>query len=147
MQAWQKPPVETAAQPVRNLVPVPSPGANEILLKILAAGVCHSDSYILETPSVRLPSNEPFTLGHEGCGEIVSLGPSTDGTKLSVGQRVSVVPAPGCKQKDCRECGKGLERLCKRMGSYGFQQPGFFAPYVVVKDWAVVPVPDGEFVY
>ncbi|GAB7341067.1 hypothetical protein MBLNU457_7387t1 [Dothideomycetes sp. NU457] len=142
MQAWQKPAVETAPEPVRNSVPVPSPGEHEILLKILAAGVCHSDSYLLETPRTLQVHKEPFTLGHEGCGEIVSLGSNVDETKISIGQRVSVVLAPGCKQKGCTECNRGLERLCKRMGIYGFQQPGFFAPYVVVKDWAVVPVPE-----
>lgn len=145
MQAWQKPAVDTAASPVSNTVPVPSPGSHEILLRILAAGVCHSDSYLLSAARTLLVHKEPFTLGHEGCGEIVSLGPGTDSAKFRPGQRVSVVLAPGCKAAECTECKRGLERLCKRMGIYGFQQQGFFAPYVVVKDWAVVPVPGGEF--
>lgn len=144
MQAWQKPAVATAPEPVRNSVSVPSPGEHEILLKILAAGVCHSDSYLLEGSHTLQVHKEPFTLGHEGCGEIVSLGSNVDESKVRIGQRVSIVLAPGCKQKECGECKRGLERRCKRFGIYGFKQQGFFAPYVAVKEWAVVSVPDGE---
>jgi len=144
MQAWQKPPSETPTKPVRNSVPVPSPGRSEVLLRILAAGVCHSDSLILESPSPPDLHKEPFTLGHEGCGEVIALGSNVNPAMVSIGQRVAIFAVPGCRENDCRECGKGLQRLCQKLGMYGLQQPGFFAPYVAVKDWAVVPVPDGE---
>jgi len=144
MQAWQKPPSETPTNPVRNSIPVPSPDSHEVLLKILAAGVCHSDSLILETPRTINIHKEPFTLGHEACGEIVSLGREVDESKFRIGQRVAIHIVPGCQETNCRECSKGLQRLCQRMGMYGLKQPGFFASYAVVKDWAVVPVPDGE---
>lgn len=59
------------ANPVPQTIPVPTPAANQILVKVLAAGVCHSDVGVL-TPGGSLNAFVPaitFTLGHEGAGE------------------------------------------------------------------------------
>ena len=135
-------------------IPVPEPGENEILVRILAAGVCHSDLTILASPDL---TPAPITIGHEGCGEIVAFGPEThegmgvggtlgkgqDG--LKVGDRVSLHCSPGCQRADCGECGRGLYTMCLNLGLHGMRIPGFYAEFAVVKRWGAVKVPEGMY--
>src|SRR5438309_5738689 len=98
--------------------PDPEPQGEEVLLRVEAAGVCHSDVHIwdghfdlgggqqisLESRGVRLP----FTMGHEIAGEVAALGPRASGVK--VGDKVVAYPWIGCGE--CAVCRKGEELLC-----------------------------------
>ena len=100
--------------------PDPEPQGEEVLLRVEAAGVCHSDVHIwdghfdlgggqhisLESRGVQLP----FTMGHEIAGEVVALGPQASGVKP--GDKVVAYPWIGCGQ--CAVCKKGEELLCLR---------------------------------
>src|SRR5665811_122677 len=96
----------------------PKPAGSEVLLKVLAAGVCHSDLHIwegfydlgggkilrLQDRGVKLP----LTMGHENVGEVVAVGPRARGVK--VGDKRLVYPWIGCGT--CMVCKRGDEQLC-----------------------------------
>ena len=102
----------------RGTTRIPSRKGEEVLLRVEAAGVCHSDVHIwdghfdlgdgrqisLESRGVHLP----FTMGHEIAGEVVALGPQASGVK--VGDKVVAYPWIGCGE--CAVCRKGDELLC-----------------------------------
>lgn len=118
--------------------PTPEPKGTEVLLKVLAAGVCHSDLHIadgwfdmgggkrlnLEDRGMKLP----LTLGHENVGEVVALGPDARGVKI--GQRVLADPWIGCGT--CPACQRGDDNLCRAMRSLGVFSNGGYATHVVV---------------
>lgn len=89
MTAWQW--VGTGEPITRATVPVPQPGPGEVLLRVRAAGMCHSDIGELDEPSwaVNILRN-PITLGHEIAGDIVALGAGVD--RVAVGERFGVHP-------------------------------------------------------
>ena len=82
------------------------PGPDELLIKILAAGVCHSDLSVINGDR---PRPTPVALGHEAVGEVVQTGPGS--SDLKVGQRVSMVFVPSCGHCDC--CAEGRPALCE----------------------------------
>ena len=83
-----------------------APGPEEVLVKILAAGVCHSDLSVINGDR---PRPTPIALGHEAVGEVVSTGASI--SDLKVGQRVSMVFVPSCGHCSC--CAEGRPALCE----------------------------------
>lgn len=83
-----------------------APGPDEVLVKILAAGVCHSDLSVINGDR---PRPTPLALGHEAVGEVVSTGASV--TDLKTGQRVSMVFVPSCGHCAC--CAEGRPALCE----------------------------------
>ena len=93
-------------------VPTPEPGPGQVLVRVLAAGVCGSDLHGYRRPDQVL--DPPRTKGHELAGEVAALGPGVAG--LSVGQRVGVEPAHliGCGH--CRWCRRGDTQLCPELG-------------------------------
>src|SRR5688572_24868953 len=103
----------------------PQPAGTEVLLKVLAAGVCHSDLHLSEGyfdlgGGKRLSLADrgmklPITLGHENVGEVVALGPQAKGVKI--GARMLVNPWIGCGE--CTVCKRGEENLCRAMRSLG----------------------------
>jgi propanol-preferring alcohol dehydrogenase len=126
LTAWQRPP-ELCDVPV----PVPGPGA--VLLRVAAAGLCHSDLHLMHWPPGSLPYELPFTLGHEVAGTVVALGPGADG--VAVGDSVLVYGPWGCG--GCRRCSLGEEHLCERAAATpkrgcGLGHDGGLAEFVVV---------------
>jgi len=126
-------------QPLRlNEQPTPEPKGTEVLLKTLAAGVCHSDLHIadgyfdmgggkklsLEDRGMKLP----VTLGHENVGEVVATGPDARGVK--VGQRMMADPWIGCGK--CPACQRNEDNLCTAMRSLGVFSNGGYADYIMV---------------
>ncbi|KAJ9637561.1 hypothetical protein H2204_004710 [Knufia peltigerae] len=142
MMAWQKHiPSKT---PVREEIPVPTPQDDEVLVKIHAVGVCHSDYSIkeLEVHPVEFTSGRmKFTMGHEGCGEVVSMGPRAH--KYQIGDMVALLCVPGCNGAECPECSGGVPQVCLVGPRYGAGPDGFFAPYAVVREHASIKVPRG----
>ncbi len=118
--------------------PDPEPKGEEVLLRVEAAGVCHSDVHIwgghfdlgdgkrlpLEARGVHLP----LTMGHEIAGEVAALGPHASGVK--VGDKVVAYPWIGCGE--CRVCQKGQELLCNRPHILGVDRPGGYGTHVIV---------------
>ena len=82
------------------------PRRNEIMVKMAAAGMCHSDDHFA-TGDIAVDIL-PFCGGHEGCGEVVKVGPDTDGFRE--GDRVVFSFLPGCGR--CRWCATGRQNLC-----------------------------------
>jgi D-arabinose 1-dehydrogenase-like Zn-dependent alcohol dehydrogenase len=118
--------------------PDPQPQGTEVLLKVEACGVCHSDLHLQEghfdlgagrkleisTLGVALP----HTLGHEIVGEVVAVGPHATGAQI--GDKRIVHPWIGCGA--CEFCERGEELLCGRMRSLGARTNGGYAEYVLV---------------
>ena len=118
--------------------PDPEPQGEEVLLRVEAAGVCHSDVHIwdghfdlgdgkqisLESRGVHLP----FTMGHEIAGEVVALGPQASG--VAVGDKVVAYPWIGCGE--CAVCRKGEELLCLNPRTLGTRRAGGYATHVLV---------------
>ncbi|MFB7943382.1 NAD(P)-dependent alcohol dehydrogenase [Kitasatospora phosalacinea] len=116
-------------------VPDPEPGPGQVLLKVTAAGVCHSDIAVMSWPAEQLPFPLPLTLGHEGVGTVAALGAGVTG--LTEGESVAVYGPWGCGS--CAKCAEGKENYCLRAGSLGIMPPGLGAPgamaeYMVVDD-------------
>ena len=82
------------------------PGEGELLLRIHAAGLCHSD---LSTINGDRPRQMPMVLGHEAAGEVMELGPGVK--DLKVGDRVVLVFVPSCGH--CIPCAEGRPALCE----------------------------------
>lgn len=67
--------VDGHGMPLRLVdLPVPAPGPGEILIKLLASGVCHSDVHGWRGDSVASPLPDPYILGHEGVGIVAAVG-------------------------------------------------------------------------
>jgi propanol-preferring alcohol dehydrogenase len=117
----------------------PDPGPGEVLVKVGAAGVCHSDLHIIEAPAeAGFPM--PFTLGHENAGWVETVGPGVTG--WATGEPVAVYGISGCGQ--CRACLRGRENACQvnRIGGPGFTRDGGMAEYVSVPARQLVRIGD-----
>lgn len=119
-------------------VPVPEPGPGEALVRVLAAGVCHTElQFLAGTVNFGVA---PLTLGHEVAGEIVALGEGVD--QRRVGERVAVYYYTPCGE--CGWCAAGREQLCPNLGpQIGFSADGGFAEYVRVAARNLLPLPEG----
>ena len=121
-------------------VPVPVPGAEEVLVRLEASGLCHTDIHAArgEWPVKPTP---PFIPGHEGVGVIERLG-SGNAHGLQEGMRIAL-PWLGYACGDCRYCNSGRETLCLSQQNTGYSINGGFADYAVGHARHVVRVPDG----
>lgn len=116
----------------------PQPQGTEVLVRVQAAGLCHSDLHIWEgyydlgggkklslaDRGIKLP----LTLSHEICGEIVAAGP--DAGDVKTGTVAVVHPWIGCGK--CAACERGEENICMKPQSLGVMRDGGFADYVIV---------------
>jgi propanol-preferring alcohol dehydrogenase len=105
-------------------VPVPEPGPGQVLLKVTAAGLCHSDLAVMGWPEEQFPYALPMTLGHEGVGTVAALGSGVEG--LAEGDAVAVYGPWGCGR--CRGCAQGKENCCPYAAGLGILPPGLGAP-------------------
>ena len=93
------------AEPELVDIPSPVPGPGQVLLQVTAAGVCHSDAFIMGLPEDRYGYGLPLTLGHEGAGRVVEVGPGVD--TIDLGTDVVVYGPWGCGL--CWHCAQGME--------------------------------------
>jgi D-arabinose 1-dehydrogenase-like Zn-dependent alcohol dehydrogenase len=117
---------------------VPAPKGTEVLLKVRAAGLCHTDLHLWEGSydmggGKRLTLAErgivpPLTLSHEICGEVVSAGESAG--PVQTGVPYLIHPWIGCGE--CAACKRGEENICVKPQALGVARPGGFAEYVLV---------------
>jgi alcohol dehydrogenase len=117
---------------------VPKPGRHEVLIKVHACGVCHSDSVTVGGlfPGIVYPR----VPGHEVIGTIESVGPDVDG--WSAGTRVGVGWFPGsCGY--CRQCRRSQAFACENVhGATGVSRDGGYATHMVADASALAHVPD-----
>ncbi len=117
-------------------LPVPQPKAREVLVKISACGVCHTE---LDEIEGRLQPKLPIILGHEIVGQVESLGSGV--TRLKVAERVGIAWIHSACGK-CRFCREGRENLCPDFQSTGCYADGGYAQYTVVSEDFAHPIPD-----
>jgi propanol-preferring alcohol dehydrogenase len=110
-------------------VPVPRPGPGQVLLRVLACGVCRTDLHLVDG-EVTI-AHPPRVLGHQIIGRIEPDGP-----------RVGV-PWLGWTCGECAYCRSGRENLCPRARFTGRDMDGGFAEYAVADERFCFPVPDG----
>ncbi|SFO42539.1 alcohol dehydrogenase, propanol-preferring [Geodermatophilus obscurus] len=116
-------------------VPTPEPGPGEVRLRVTAAGLCHSDWFVMDLPEEQYAYGLPLTLGHEGAGVVDALGDGVSG--VAVGDAVAVYGPWGCGL--CHACARGAENYCPRAAGLGIAPPGLGAPgalaeYLIVDD-------------
>jgi len=130
MQTMRAMLLEAPHQPLRlTELPVPQPEAGQVLLKVHACGVCHTDLHIVdgELSQPKLP----LVLGHQIVGTVVQAGPGTK--RFRTGERVGV-PWLGATDGTCRYCGRGQENLCDHPAFTGYTVDGGFAEYTVADE-------------
>ncbi|HET7011593.1 MAG TPA: zinc-binding dehydrogenase [Anaerolineales bacterium] len=118
-------------------VPTPAPGRGEILVRVAACGVCHTDLHYLDhgTPTFKKP---PLILGHEVSGTVESLGDGVDG--WAAGDRLLLPAVYGCGQ--CAMCRQGRENICERMVMFGNNVDGGYAEFVLAPAKDALPLPE-----
>jgi propanol-preferring alcohol dehydrogenase len=118
-------------------IPSPEAGAGEVLIRVGAAGACHSDLHIIDAPDA-LGMPIPLTLGHENAGWIETLGPGVSGFER--GQAVAVYGIVGCGR--CLACFAGRDNECRNVspGGIGLSRDGGMADFVVVPARQLVPI-------
>jgi propanol-preferring alcohol dehydrogenase len=108
-------------------VPVPVPGPGEILVKVMACGVCHTDLHAAEGDWPVKPAL-PFIPGHEVAGVVAALGPGV--TEFKPGDPVGVAWLHDACMR-CEYCETGWETVCEHQHNTGYSCDGGFAEYVV----------------
>lgn len=104
----------------------PEPAAGEILVRVAACGLCHTDLHYLDhnVPTFKTP---PLVLGHEISGTVVRVGTGVD--QVRVGTSVLLAPVTSCGE--CAMCRTGRENVCARQRMLGNTIDGGYAEYVV----------------
>ena len=120
----------------RTTVDLPPPQGTEVLVRVTACGVCHSDVHLWEG-FYDLGEGEridiagrfalPHTLGHEIVSDVAAVGP--EGGRLAIGGRRLVHPWIGCGE--CEDCLDGAENLCPKPRFVGTHRHGGYSEYVV----------------
>lgn len=115
---------EVGGRPEVVEIPVPEVAAGQVLLKVTAAGVCHSDEFVMSLPKEAYTFGLPLTLGHEGAGIVAAVGEGV--TTVAVGDSVAVYGPWGCGY--CHRCAQGKENLCLNAAALGIAPPGLGSP-------------------
>ncbi len=119
--------------------PIPSPGPHEVLVRMEASGLCHTDIHAWRGDWPVKP-NPPFIPGHEGVGIVEALG--ADVTRVSEGDRVAI-PWLGSACGTCEHCVAGWETLCESQENSGYSIDGAYAEHALADSRYVGIVPDG----
>ncbi len=136
MRAIQKPRPEPGFE--LATVPVPTPGAGEVLIKVSLASVCGTDVHITDWDAWSAGRIQtPLVYGHEFCGHIDALGP--DVADYNIGDYVSAEMHLPCGV--CLQCQEGRKHTCEKVKIFGIDLPGCFAEYVVIPAKQLVKLP------
>jgi propanol-preferring alcohol dehydrogenase len=118
-------------------VQIPKIGNDEVLIKVQAAGLCHTDLHFLDGTLKPWKGTLPITLGHEVAGDIVETGSHIRNFKK--GDRVAISNCISCGE--CHYCKIGHENLCSNLDQVGFTVDGGYADYVKTKESTLVKLP------
>jgi alcohol dehydrogenase, propanol-preferring len=120
-------------------LPIPEPGAGEVLVRIEYSGLCHTDIHAAHGDWPVKPT-PPFVPGHEGIGIVEKLGSGV--TNREIGDRVAIAWL-GYACGECSYCISGWETLCLKQQNSGYSVNGAFAEYAVVPADFATRVPEG----
>ncbi|GLS18162.1 zinc-dependent alcohol dehydrogenase [Labrys miyagiensis] len=119
-------------------LPRPVPGPGQLLVRLQACGVCHSDVHIWRGEGIPTQIPSPFVMGHEGVGVVEAVGDGVAGWAL--GDQVGV-PWIHDTCRHCDECLEGDESFCQHHRAHGLNVPGAFADYVLASAGFAVRLP------
>jgi 6-hydroxycyclohex-1-ene-1-carbonyl-CoA dehydrogenase len=119
-------------------IPVPKPDAGEVLVKVAACGVCHTDLHYIDH-GVKTFKEPPLVLGHEPSGTVVESGPGA--ALFRAGERVLLPAVLTCGR--CRLCRLGRENICESMRMFGNHRDGAYAEYVTAPEKDIFRLPEG----
>src|SRR6266542_3849327 len=128
--------VEVGKQLELQEVPIPSISETDILVRVRAAGICHSDAHYRAGKSAM--GKLPLTLGHEVAGEVEWVGSQV--TTVKPGERVALHYNISCG--DCYYCSTGNEQFCTTVKMLGHHLDGGYAEYVAVPAQNAIPLPE-----
>jgi D-arabinose 1-dehydrogenase-like Zn-dependent alcohol dehydrogenase len=128
--------VKTGQPLEQHEVPVPTPGPLDVLVRVQAAGICHSDAHYRAGISGVEPL--PMTLGHEVSGIVERTGGGVKAVKP--GDRVCLHYLATCGE--CHWCRAGQEQFCRTAQMMGKQRNGGYAEFVVMPEGSVFRLPD-----
>jgi propanol-preferring alcohol dehydrogenase len=117
-------------------IPIPEIGSSDVLIRIAAAGICHSDAHY--RAGISKIDCLPLTLGHEVAGRVEEVG--GDVTHLSAGDRVCVHYLVSCGR--CEFCVRGLEQFCRSGQMIGKHRDGGYAEFIKVPGANAFPLPN-----
>src|ERR1700687_2565210 len=120
-------------------LPIPEPGAGEVLVRIETSGLCHTDIHAAHGDWPVKPT-PPVVPGHEGVGTVHAIGTGVSG--LATGQRGRVAWL-GYACGTCRHCLTGWETLCLQQQNSGYSVDGCYAEYFLAEAAFAAKVPDG----
>ncbi|MBX9456960.1 MAG: alcohol dehydrogenase catalytic domain-containing protein [Rhizobium sp.] len=121
-------------------VATPVAGPGQLLVRLAACGICHSDVHIWKGEVQPPHAPSPFILGHEGVGTVEAVGDGVEGWDLG---DMAGVPWLHDTCMHCDECLDGQESFCQHQRAHGLNVPGGFAEYVVADAHFAVRLPDG----
>lgn len=117
-------------------LPVPKPKSKEILVRVSACGVCHTE---LDEIEGRIQADLPVVMGHEIVGRVDRLGPGV--TRFKRGDRVGIAWINSACGK-CQFCREGRENLCPEFKATGCNANGGYAEYTLVSEDFAYPIPE-----
>jgi L-iditol 2-dehydrogenase len=112
----------------------PSPGPDDLLVRVEACGICGTDRHLLHG---EFPSTPPVTIGHEFAGIVEAIGADVKGFKL--GDRITGDPNISCGR--CPQCMAGRVNLCRNLRAIGIHRDGGFAEHVIVPQKQAFTIP------
>jgi len=113
----------------------------DVLIKMKVVGVCGSDVHYYTTGKIGSQIVQyPFPVGHEGAGEVISIG--ADVTKVKPGDRIAIEPAMPCGE--CDQCNSGRPHTCRKLRFLGCpgQANGCLSEYIVMPENSCIPIKD-----
>ena len=129
---------EGPGRPLRvTEVPTPAIGSREVLVRVAACGICHTDLHYIDhhVPTFKTP---PLILGHEASGIVEEVGVEVEGVRP--GDRVLLPAVLTCGR--CAQCRRGRENICERMVMFGNHIDGAYAEFVAAPAKDIFHVPD-----
>jgi D-arabinose 1-dehydrogenase-like Zn-dependent alcohol dehydrogenase len=128
--------IEPGKQLELQHIPIPSFGEEDVLVRVRAAGICHSDAHYRAGRSGM--GFLPITLGHEVAGEVEWVGSNV--TNIKAGERVCLHYNISCD--DCDYCKSGKEQFCTTVKMIGHHIDGGYAEYIAVPARNAIPLPE-----
>jgi propanol-preferring alcohol dehydrogenase len=117
-------------------IPIPQIESSDVLVRVAAAGICHSDAHY--RAGISNIDRLPLTLGHEIAGRVEEAG--RDVTHVSAGDRVCIHYLVHCGS--CEFCVRGLEQFCRHVQMIGKDRDGGYAEFIKVPGANAFPLPD-----
>ncbi|HSM69803.1 MAG TPA: alcohol dehydrogenase catalytic domain-containing protein, partial [Xanthomonadales bacterium] len=127
--------IAEGAEPLKlEHIPVPSPGAGEVLVRIKACGVCHTELDEIEARTA--PPALPVTLGHQLTGRVIAEGPGCDRGLLDRDVGIAWI---GGACVSCKYCERGFANLCPEFVATGRDRDGGYAELIALEESFVHP--------